>query len=244
MERSDILFHDSALVAVNKPAGLLVHRSEIDRHETRFALQIVRDQLGQRVYPVHRLDKPTSGVLLFALSSDIARAVTEQFTAGEVRKRYLGVVRGIPDSPFVIDNPLRENRDKMTDHRARQNKAPQSAITALRTLASAELPVRVDRYPTSRYALVEARPHTGRKHQIRRHLKHISHPLIGDTTYGKSGHNRLFSERFDCRRLLLHADQLALRHPETGAELIIRAPLDAVFASVIQALGWAQPTSD
>lgn len=234
----EILFQDDYLVAVNKPAGLLVHRSAIDRHETRFALQLVRDQIGRRVYPVHRLDKPTSGVLLFALDVETARRLTAAFTAGEVSKRYLAVVRGHPDEQGTVDYPLLEPLDKMTDRRARQDKPAQPAITDYRRLATVELPVRVDRYPTSRYALIEAAPRTGRKHQIRRHMKHIFHPVIGDTTYGKARHNRLFTERFGSTRLLLHAQHLAFVHPASGQSLALSAPLDEIFGRVVRELGW------
>lgn len=234
----EILYQDEVLVAVNKPAGLLIHRSEIDRHETRFALQLVRDRIGQRVYPVHRLDKPTSGTLLFALDAQTARRLTAAFSAREVTKRYIAVVRGYPDAQGTIDHPLREMLDKMTDRRARRDKEAVPAVTDYQTLATVELPVRVDRYPTSRYALIAAFPRTGRKHQIRRHLKHIAHPVIGDTTWGKGRHNRLFAERFGCTRLLLHAHTLSLRHPVSGQSLTISTPLDTEFGAVLEQLGW------
>lgn len=236
----DILYRDDSLIAINKPAGLLVHRSAIDRHETRFALQLLRDQIGRRVYPVHRLDKPTSGVLLFALDAGTARRLTATFTAGEVSKRYLTVVRGYTPERATIDYPLREVPDRMTDRRARRDKEPQPAITDYRRLATVELPVRVDRYPTSRYSLIEALPRTGRKHQIRRHLKHIAHPIIGDTTYGKGQHNRLFAERFGCARLLLHAAQLSLPHPVDASALTLHAPPDAALRQLLWDLGWTQ----
>lgn len=234
----DILYQDDVLIAINKPTGLLVHRSAVDRHETRFALQLLRDQIGQRVYPVHRLDKPTSGVLLFALDTNTARQLTALFTAGGVSKRYLAVVRGYTDETGCIDHPLVETFDRMTDRLARRDKEPQPAVTDYRRLATVELPVHVDRFPTSRYSLLAAMPRTGRKHQIRRHMKHIAHPVIGDTTYGKGIHNRLFAERFGYTRLLLHADRLALDHPLTGQKIVITAPLDAAFTAVIEQLGW------
>ncbi|GAB4351069.1 MAG: tRNA pseudouridine(65) synthase TruC [Gammaproteobacteria bacterium] len=238
MKSLPLLYRDQWLVAVNKPPGLLVHRSAVDRHETRFALQMVRDQIGRRLFPVHRLDKPTSGVLLFALESEVARRLGEAFASGRVRKRYLAVVRGHPEPFRTIEHPLQEPWDRMTDRRARRDKPPQPAVTDIRRLATCELPLRVDRYPTSRYALVEASPRTGRKHQIRRHLKHISHPIIGDTTYGKGRHNRLFSQRFGADRLLLHAVELALPHPTSGEELVIQAPLEERFQRTVEALGW------
>lgn len=233
-----VLYRDRELIAINKPAGLLVHRSHIDRHETRFALQLLRDQIGQHVYPVHRLDKPTSGVLLFALDSHSARAVSEQFVQQLVSKRYIAVVRGFPPVAGEIDHPLKVIRDKIGDRQSRLDKAAQSAQTRYQTLAHIELPNAVDRYPRARYALLLAEPKTGRKHQIRRHCKHIAHPIIGDPKYGKSVHNRFIAEQFQCPRLLLHCAQLQLAHPISGERLTIQAALDGDFARLVQQWGW------
>lgn len=238
METLEILYRDDWLVAVNKPAGLLVHRSMIDRHETRFALQLVRDQIGQRVYPVHRLDKPTSGALLFALDPDTARRMTERFGAGEIAKQYLAVVRGHSAEQDLIDYPLKEPLDKMSDARADRNKPAQSAITAYRRLATVELPHPVGRYATARYSLLEFAPRTGRKHQIRRHMKHVFHPIIGDTSYGDGRHNQFFRRHLGCRRLLLAATALRFAHPHTAVKVAIQAPLASDFHQVVQALGW------
>ncbi|MCU7844594.1 MAG: tRNA pseudouridine(65) synthase TruC [Candidatus Thiodiazotropha sp. (ex Monitilora ramsayi)] len=228
----DIIFRDTHLIAINKPSGLLVHPSLVDRHEKQSAMTLLRDMIGQYVYPVHRLDKPTSGVLLFALSSEIARELSLQFNDSQVRKRYLAVVRGYTDESGRIDYPLREKLDKMTDARARKDKPAQSAVTDYHRLATLELPIPVDRYPTSRYSLVEISPQTGRKHQIRRHFKHISHPIIGDTSYGKSIHNRLIAEQFNCRRLLLAATHLTIQHPISGQSLVLEAPIDQTFKKI------------
>jgi tRNA pseudouridine65 synthase len=235
----DILYRDDFLVAINKPAGLLVHRSDIDRHETRFAVQLLRDQIGQRVHPAHRLDKATSGVLLFALDADSAREVGGQFERNEVRKQYLAVVRGWPPEAGVIDHPLSRQFDdygrKFSPGGAPE---PLPAVTGYRRLATVELPEAVDRYPTSRYALVELQPTTGRQHQLRRHMKHIAHPIIGDANWGKEIHNRFFQQRFGCHRLLLACTRLELRHPQHGRALSIVAPLEDSFASMVLALGW------
>lgn len=237
-ELLEIIYQDEYLVAINKPSGLLVHRSNIDRRETRFALQMLRDQIQRHVYPVHRLDKPTSGILLFALSPEIARSLSEQFAAQQVTKRYLAVVRGYVPEHVVIDHPLKEEWDKMTDRRAQKNKPPQEAVTEIRRLATAELPVCVDRYPQSRYSLLEAFPRTGRKHQIRRHLKHIAHPVIGDAKHGKGVHNRFFQERFNCHRLLLACVEVHCQHPVNDIPLLLKAGLDQPFLQVIEHLAW------
>lgn len=232
-----ILYQDDYLVAVHKPAGLLVHRTSIDAHERHFALQMVRDQIGQRVQPVHRLDKGTSGVLVFALDTDTARHLGAAFESREVAKRYLAVVRGWPADAGEIDYPLGAVPDGY-DRVGRDEAPPQPALTRFRTLATVELPLRVDRYPSSRYALMELEPVTGRRHQLRWHLHHVSHPVIGDTTYGNGRHNRLFRERFDCRRMLLACTEVRFIHPATGRTLQLEAKVDGVFRTVLGELNW------
>jgi tRNA pseudouridine65 synthase len=235
-----ILYRDERLAAVNKPSGLLVHRSVVDRHETRFAVQMLRDQLGQWVFPVHRLDKGTSGALVFALDRETAAALAAQFAGGGVRKRYLAVVRGWPEENGRIEHPL----DAVTDEAlGPQSTVAREAITDFRRLATVELPHRVDRYPTSRYALLELEPRTGRRHQLRRHLEHASHPIVGDSTYGKGRHNRLFRELFGSQRLLLACVRLEFTHPGTGAPMVVDAPLAPEFAAVVERLGWGRCTS-
>lgn len=233
-----ILFQDEFLAVVNKPSGLLVHRSPIDRHERRFAVQLLRNQLGRRVHPVHRLDKGTSGALVFALDRDTARSLAGDFAQQRVAKTYLAVVRGWPAESGVIDHPLAAVEDALIPQQG--TPGPKPAVTRFRTLATVELPYRVDRYPTSRYALVELRPESGRRHQIRRHLAHVSHPVIGDSTYGKGRHNRLFAELFGAPRLLLACTRLEFTHPVTRDALTIEAHPGVDFTSVLRQLS---PTS-
>lgn len=233
-----LLYRDADLVAIDKPANLLVHRSEIDRHETRFAVQMLRDQIGQKVWPAHRLDRGTSGVLLFALKPELAAALGRQFAAGAVAKRYLAVVRGHPPESGSIDHPLSRQRDDYEFQGERSSREAQPALTHFRRLATVELPVAIERYPQSRYALLELTPVTGRKHQIRRHLKHLAHPIIGDSTYGKGRHNRYFAGELNCRRLLLACTALRLTHPVTQEELCLHAPPSGDFAALLQRFGW------
>lgn len=232
-----ILHRDDHLVAVDKPSGLLVHRTDLDRHERHWALQIVRDQVGQRVYAVHRLDRGTSGVLLFALSPEVARRLGAQLEGREVRKTYLALVRGHPPEAGVIDHPLGRRPEDRDREPWAEAGGPQPAVTRFRRLGAVELPYRVDRYPTSRCALLAVEPLTGRRHQIRRHLRHAAHPVIGDATYGKGQHNRLFARLFGCRRLLLACVELRLVHPVTGEPLAITVPLAPDFAAVLRACG-------
>lgn len=240
-ETLPILYRDDFLVAVHKPSGLLVHRSVLDVHEERFAVQILRDQIGRHVHPVHRLDKGTSGVLLFALDRETAALVSSAFERQAVRKTYLAVVRGHPPAEGLIDHPLTRRFDDAERRPDTAADTPaQDAVTHFHRLATTELPYRVDRYPTSRYALVELSPTTGRRHQIRRHLKHISHPIIGDATFGKGRHNRLFAELFGVARLLLACTRMQLAHPRSGEALDLSAPLAEDFACVLDALGWSE----
>jgi tRNA pseudouridine65 synthase len=239
-ETLDILYRDEHIIAIDKTSGLLVHRSEIDRHETRFAIQILRDQIGQWVWAAHRLDRGTSGVLLFALSTEMASTLGKQFEAGTVEKKYLAVVRGHPPESGEIDHPLSRQRDDREWKGEHTSDEAQSAHTRYQRLACIELPVAVDRYPSSRYALVEAEPLTGRRHQIRRHLKHIAHPIIGDATHGKGIHNRFFAEAFACPRMLLACTSLTFDHPASGERVQIKAPVSGSFAATLAQLGWSE----
>lgn len=208
-----ILYRTSALVAVDKPSGLAVHRGQ--SRDPVHALELVRDSVGSYVYPVHRLDRATSGVLVFALSADAARAVGGAFERGEVEKRYLAIVRGNPPEQALVEHALSQE----------DGKPAQEARTAIFTRA---------RY--GRYALVEASPKTGRTHQIRRHLKHLSCPIIGDVRYGKGDHNRFFRTELDLHRLALHATSLTLTDPSTGELVTIRAPLPPELERTVAAL--------
>lgn len=230
-----ILYRDAQLIAIDKPPGLLVHRSDIDRHETRFAVQLLRNQIGRRVQPVHRLDKGTSGVLLFAFDPDTARDLGRQFEANTVEKTYLAVVRGWPPESGVIDHALARRYDDYG--RIMPEAEPQPATTRYRRLATVELPYEVESYPTSRYALVELQPLTGRRHQLRRHLAHIAHPIIGDATYGRGRHNRFFQQQFGCARLLLACTRLQFRAPN-GDEIAIAAEPGGDFKHLLSSLGW------
>lgn len=235
--RLTIIYQDAYLVAIEKPSGLLVHRSVIDKHETQFAMQILRDQIGQHVFPVHRLDRPTSGVLVFALSADIARLLGEQFAQHSIIKTYLAIVRGhVPDAG-EIDHALKEKLDKIADKKARQDKPPQQAVTFYQRLEAFELPFPVSRYQTARYSLVKLTPKTGRKHQIRRHLAHINHPIVGDTTHGDGKHNTFIRQQFEFRQLALTCKSMVLTHPVDHQKLILQTDLDANMRGVLEKWG-------
>ncbi len=241
MNELTILYQDDDLIAIDKPSGLLVHRSEIDRRETRFALQVLRDQIGRRVYPVHRLDKPTSGILLFGLHSEAAGRLQAAFRDRKVSKEYRAVVRGYAPESGTIDYALSDKREKEEKRRASDVRPPQPAVSRFRRLATVELPVASGRHSTSRYSLVQVSPETGRKHQIRRHLDHIAHPIIGDTRYGEGRHNRLFRERYQSHRLLLWASGLEFSHPFGGQQIRLAVPTPEEVAPLFRAFSWPLP---
>ncbi len=223
----NIIYRDDYLVSVAKPPGLLVHRTGLDAGETRFALQLLRDPIGRQLWPVHRLHKGTSGVLLFALDAATARALGLAFERGEaMRKSYRAVVRGWPDAAGTIAHPLKRMPDDMRSER----EEVQDALTHYRTLERYELPLAQGQFASTRCALVELQPVTGRRHQLRRHMKHIAHPIIGDATHGKGPLNRAVAERLGLQRLWLHAGRLELAHPVTGQPLVIEAGLDEEWA--------------
>jgi len=227
-----ILFRDDHYVAIHKPANVLVHRTWLASRDERFVLQELRDQLGQRVYPVHRLDRATDGVLLFGLNPEAVRVLAGPLEAHQMDKVYWAIVRGWVDEIGHIDHPVKD-RD--------EGREPKDAQTDYRRLAQVELPVAVDRYPASRYSWVEVRPRTGRRHQIRQHFKHIGHPLIGDTSYGKGSHNRFFREQYGVERLLLMARSLGFEHPYTGERLDIQAEPEPTWVGLCEQLGWMAP---
>lgn len=234
----EILYQDEWLVAVNKPSGWLVHRSWLDRDEKVVVMQTVRDQIGQHVFTVHRLDRPTSGVLLMGLSSEAGRLLSQQFEQHQIQKRYHAIVRGWLMDDAVLDYRWWKSWIKLPTNFPVKIKDPQPAVTHYRGLATVEMPVATGRYPTTRYGLVELEPKTGRKHQLRRHLSHLRHPIIGDSKHGDLRQNRSAAEHFGCQRLMLHASQLTLTHPFTGEPLVIRAGLDDVWMQALSQFGW------
>jgi tRNA pseudouridine65 synthase len=223
-----ILYRDAHLVAIHKPPGLLMHRSPISRDEV-VVVQTLRDQIGQRVYPVHRLDRATSGLVILGLTPEVARLLAAAFTEGRVEKEYLALARGWTADTGLIDHPVADEDG---------NNLPQAARTRYRTLARVEIAQAVDRYPTARYSLISAQPLTGRRQQIRKHFKHISHHLIGDTTHGNGRQNRFFRERFGVYRLMLLAHRLAFAHPCSGESISLTATPEAEWQRIATAFGW------
>ncbi len=234
----EILFEDDDVVAIHKPAGLLVHRSYLARRERFFAMQLTRDKVGCHVFPVHRLDRPTSGVLLFAKSSEMANKLCAQFEAKTVDKHYLAIVRGNMNDGGTLDYALKVELDDHGDKDVDPNKAAQDAVTRYQPLINAEIPYPSGRYATSRYAFIKLTPHTGRKHQLRRHMAHLRHPIVGDTTHGDGKQNKFFREHFAMNRLWLIAKHLSFDHPRSGERITIETELEREWFTLFEAFGW------
>jgi tRNA pseudouridine65 synthase len=229
-----IIYQDEYLVAINKPSGLLVHRSMLDKHETQFAVQLLRDQIGQHVFPVHRLDRPTSGVMVFALSADIARTLGEQFAAQLIEKTYLAIVRGHITDEGKIDYALKEKLDKIADKMVKQDKSAQHAVTFFKLLDKFELPFAVSKYASARYSLVQLTPKTGRKHQLRRHLAHINHPIVGDVAHGDGKHNSFVRQQFHFHQLALTCKSMLITHPVSENPLYLHCELDTNMFDLLE----------
>lgn len=265
----NILYQDEYIVAVDKPAGLFVHRSFMDKDEIYFALQLVRDQIGQYVYPVHRLDRPTSGVLIFALTKEVATKLSDafanksktatiamnsdgndcgvsdydgrevEFESVAMVKTYYALTRGhIAVAKDLINYPLKEKLDKLGDKNVSRDKPAQSAMSYYQVLEQASIPAKVGKFDSVRYSLVKVLPITGRRHQIRRHLAHLRHPIIGDINYGDNKQNPFFIEHFGFKRLMLHAYSLEFNHPINNKKIKITAPFDNQWQQVFSQLQW------
>ena len=227
LQMLEIVYQDEHIIAINKPHGLLVHRSSIANDAKEFALQLLRDQVGRHVSPVHRLDRKTGGLLLFAFEKDVEIALHQQFQNGQVIKKYLAVLRGHSPDQQEIDYPL-----------VKENGTIQEAFTAFVTLKRAELNVPFGKHETSRYSLVEATPATGRMHQLRRHFAHIFYPIIGDRKHGCNKQNKFFKEQWDMTTMLLHASQLSFKHPVTSDQVILKADIGEEFQRMNQLMSW------
>lgn len=223
----EIIYQDEYIVAINKPHGLLVHPTSLARDAEVFAMQMLRDQLGQHVHPVHRLDRKTGGVLLFALDKEIHKSIQLLFAERKVFRKYWAIVRGYCEEEGVIDYPLKK-----------ENGSLQEAITVYKTLSRAALPIPFGQHDSIRFSLIEVRPETGRMHQIRKHMAHISHPIIGDRPHGCNKQNKLFKERWGMDTMLLHAGGLSFAHPVNRSTVNLLAPVQDEFLRMMETMGW------
>ena len=223
----EILYQDEHLIAINKPHGLAVHASKMHRFDEFFALQVLRDQIGQKVYQAHRLDKKTSGVLLFGLEKEMDAKLQMLFAANEVAKTYHAILRGFVLEDGEVDYALVNNQDK-----------EQEAISNYKVFEKFEIDLAFGAHPTSRYTLIELKPQTGRYHQLRKHMSHIQHPIIGDRPHGCNKQNKLWKERFNNDFMMLHAMSIQFIHPITNELLTIEAPYSTAFEHGLQILKW------
>jgi tRNA pseudouridine65 synthase len=221
----EIIYQDEVMVVINKPNGLLVHRSPIAADASEFAIQLLRDQLGQKVYPVHRLDRKTSGLLVFALNEEVNKYLQMAFMNREIDKKYVALVRGFVAEKGTIDYALTNEAGKVQD-----------ALTHFSLLQHFEIEVTDGKFSTARYSLVEVNPETGRMHQIRKHFAHIFHPIIGDRPHGCNKQNKFFLEKWGMNMMLLHANELSLNHPVTKQQMTFNANLPLDFKLTIERL--------
>jgi tRNA pseudouridine65 synthase len=228
VENLSIIWQDEHLLVLDKPIGLMVHPSKLVPPGSLFATDMLFEQLGRKVYPVHRLDRPTSGLNIFAFSGELAGKLQEQFRERSVKKEYLALIRGWVPEEGLIDHPLSKGEKTQV----------QEAQTSFRLLAQTEVEIEVSRYPTSRYSLISAEPLTGRMHQIRRHFAHFRHYIIADSRYGDKKHNKMFRERFALDRLMLHAWKLSFRHPISLDEISLESTIPKRFKMLEEYFDW------
>ncbi|PKR79815.1 pseudouridylate synthase [Brumimicrobium salinarum] len=221
----EVIYEDDFLVVINKPAGLLVHRTKIAKDAKVFAMQKLRDQVGYEVTPIHRLDRKTSGVLLFAKQKDFVAPFQLMLQSIQTQKRYLAIVRGFFPEKIIVNHPLMKENGKI-----------QEAITQFRLIQKVEIPLASGKFETSRYSLIEAFPQTGRMHQIRKHLNHLRHPIIGDRPHGCNKQNALFLKTFGLTQMLLHSTSISFAHPFYGSHIKISANLPNHFKEIHAAL--------
>lgn len=228
-EYLEVLAQTSRLVAINKPPGMLVHPSPIAKDVSVTALSVLRDQIGQWVYPVHRLDRKTSGVLLFALDKDTQANFNEQFKKRDANKTYHAIVRGYLSESGRLDYAIRDESGKRHE-----------AITAYQPMEHSEIDLPFGKHTTSRYSLVELKPHTGRYHQLRMHMAHLRHPIIGDRPHGCNKQNRMFKEKFGLLEMLLHASRLEIKDPESSELHVFQAKPFPEFNRILDSLGFTK----
>ncbi|MBI9069287.1 MAG: pseudouridylate synthase [Salinivirgaceae bacterium] len=221
----EIIYRDEYLIAINKPHGLLVHRSKYAGEADEYALQKLRNQIEHYVFPCHRIDRKTSGVLLFSLNEEVNSLMQQQFQSNMVKKKYLAIVRGFTNDAGIIDYPLTNEKGKT-----------QEAISEFKTLTQSEIDLAFGKFTTSRYSLVEVTPQTGRMHQIRKHFAHILHPIIGDRPHGCNKQNKLFKEKWNLTSMMLHASDLSFVHPITNQEILIPANESEEFKRMMKIL--------
>lgn len=219
----EIVYEDEDIIAINKPHGLLVHKSKMAADADEFALQMLRDQINQHVYPAHRLDRKTAGVLLFSKNKEMDFLIQPLFANQQIEKTYLAIVRGFTDEEGTIDYALKK-----------ENGTLQDAVTHFKTLKHFEISLPSGKHASSRYSLVEVNPITGRMHQIRKHFAHIFHPILSDRPHGCNKQNKLWKDQFQMDTMMLHAEKIKFTHPKNKTPIIIEANPQEEFNRVLK----------
>jgi len=223
-----ILYQDAHFLAINKPPDILVHKTKIANQYNTSVVDMLKTQLPKRAYPIHRLDRRTSGVLLFAFNTKEIPLVQKQFQDNSIEKKYVAILRGYAAEEGFVDYAIKTELDPVL----------RPAQTSFRRLATTELPIPVSRYSTARYSLVELTPHTGRTHQLRRHAEHLRHPILGDRKYGDRHHNRMLNNHLNIYTMMLTAYRLVFTHPFTQERIALHAPLHPDFLTLVTKWGW------
>jgi len=229
----EIIFEDPYFICVNKPNNVLVHHAHHSRNvaDEDSLLQRIKDEIGLKVYPIHRLDRKTSGIIILAKEKEFVSKFQELFTHHDIQKTYFGVVRGFAPETKTIDSPVK----------GRDANVHKEALTTLKTLEKITLNIPVKPYDSSRYSLVELSPKTGRMHQLRVHTNKISHPLIGDAKYGDKNHDTMYHKNFGWSNLFLHAGKLEFTHPFTSEKLILKATFPTDWIALFEEFSWKNP---
>ena len=229
----EIIYEDAYLLCVSKPNNVLVHHAHHSRNvaDEDSLLQLIENELGIKAYPIHRLDRKTSGIIMLAKETKYVSKFQELFTNNEIQKTYFGVVRGYSPDSKTIDSPVK----------GRDANVHKEALTHLRTLEKITLDIPVKPYDSSRYSLVELAPKTGRMHQLRVHSNKISHPLIGDSKYGDKNHDVMFDENFGWTNMFLHAGKLEFTHPFSSEALVLKATFPKDWIALFDEFSWKNP---
>ena len=229
----EVVFEDEYILCVSKPNNMLVHHAHHSRNvaDETSLLQFIEQEKGLKVFPIHRLDRKTSGIILLAKETRYVSKFQELFTNNEIQKTYFGIVRGFSPDTKTIDSPVK----------GRDSNVHKEALTLLKTIEKITLNIPVKPYDSSRYSLVELSPKTGRMHQLRVHSNKISHPLIGDPKYGDKNHNMMFEENFGCKNLFLHAGKLEFSHPFTSENLSLKSSFPKDWITLFNEFSWKNP---
>ncbi|WP_299104587.1 pseudouridine synthase [uncultured Tenacibaculum sp.] len=226
----EIIYEDDFIIGVSKPNNMLVHHSDYSKNVSEEAslIQLLYSQIGHKLYPLHRLDRKTSGIILLSKAPEFVAEFQQLFYNSKIEKIYYGLVRGYSPQELLINTPVK----------GRDSNVYKDAETHLETKESIEINIPVTPYNTARYSIVKLTPKTGRLHQLRIHMNKISFPLIGDPKYGDNNHNHMFKEKFDCNNLFLHAYSLEFTHPYTNKQVILKTPFPNHWIKIKEAFKW------